>query len=288
MITMCHVLLSVSRHGCTFMLSMVQYIIHLILLRLGPNLSQDDKKLLSDIPTDPCAIERAFLLENKSTILAICPNPDFHFTYEPTFHGNSPIPIYPDKCEHHEFLHGKKCSTPLLKPWSVNGHIVHLQIKPFVAFSFKDWVGGLLSRSWYEGKMDNAWMSCKDGSPPPKKMKYIFDAKIVQDFKGVDGQHFSADGDEGRYIFSLCVDYFNPLGNKQAGKKKSIGLISLMCLNLPPEIHYKAENMFLFVIIPGPKKPPLTCLNHYLCWSSCGSQKQRFCINFPHTYVCSM
>jgi hypothetical protein len=60
------------------------------------------------------------------------------------------------------------------------------------------------------------------------------------------------------------VDYFNPLGNKQAGKKKSIGLISLVCLNLPPEMRYKPENMFLFGIIPGPNEPPLTCLNHYL------------------------
>ena len=31
-------------------------------------------------------------------------------------------------------------------------------------------------------------------------------------FKGFDGQHFSAGGEEGRYVFSLCVDYFNPLG----------------------------------------------------------------------------
>ena len=246
------------------MLSMVQYIIHLTLLCLGPNLSQGDEKLLGDIPTDPHATERAFSLENKSIILAVCPNPDCHFTYEPTFCGDSPIPIYPDKCDHREFPRGKKCGTPLLKPRSVNGHVVHLPIKPFVAFSFKDWVGGLLSRSGFEGKMDNAWTSCKDGSPPPKEMKDIFDAKIVRDFKGADGQHFSAGGDEGRYIFSLCVDYFNPLGNKQAGKKKSISLISLVCLNLPPEMRYKPENMFLFGIIPGPKEPPLTCLNHYL------------------------
>ena len=116
MITVCHVLLGVSRRGCTFMLSMVQYIIHLTLLCLGPNLSQGDEKLLGDIPTDPRATERAFSLENKSTILAVCPNPDCHFTYEPTFHGDSPISIYPNKCDHHEFPRRKKCSTPLLKP----------------------------------------------------------------------------------------------------------------------------------------------------------------------------
>ena len=32
----CQVLLGVSRHGCSFLLQMVQYIIHLTLLHLGP------------------------------------------------------------------------------------------------------------------------------------------------------------------------------------------------------------------------------------------------------------
>ena len=27
---------------------------------------------------------------------------------------------------------------------------------------------------------------------------------------------------------------------------------------------YKPENMFLFGVIPGPREPPLTALNHYL------------------------
>ena len=111
--------------------------------------------------------------------------------------------------------------------------------------------------------MDSAWASCKDGSTPPKE-RDIFDAEILWNFKGFDRMHFSADGKEGWYVFLLCVDYFNPLGNKQAGKKSSIGLILLVCLNLPLELCYKPENMFLFGIIPGPNKPPLACINHYL------------------------
>ena len=51
---------------------------------------------------------------------------------------------------------------------------------------------------------------------------------------------------------------------KQAGKKKSIGIISLVCLNLPPDICYKPENMFLAGIVPGPNEPPLNTLSHYL------------------------
>ena len=53
-----------------------------------------------------------------------------------------------------------------------------------------------------------------------------------------------------------------PLSNKQSGKKISVGIISLVCLNLPP--CYKPEHMCLVGIIPGPHEPPLTTLNHCL------------------------
>jgi hypothetical protein len=43
----------------------------------------------------------------------------------------------------------------------------------------------------------------------------------------------------------VCVYFFNPYTNKQAGKKASIGIISLVCLSLPPDLHYKPENMWL-------------------------------------------
>ena len=109
------------------------------------------------------------------------------------------------------------------------------------------------------------WAPLTNSSTPSKEMKDIFDGEILRNFKGFDGQLFTTSGEEGRYVFSLCVDYFNLLGNKQAGKKKSIGLISLVCLNLPPDMRYKPENMFLFGIIPGPSEPLLTSLNHYLC-----------------------
>ena len=212
---------------------------------------------------DSCTIKKAFSLDNKTTILTVCPNPNCHFTYEPTFQSDLPIPIYSDTCNHHEFRGRRKCGTPLLKSQLMNGHMIHLPIKPLIAFSFKDWLGGLLSCSGFEAKMDDAWAN---SLTPSKEMNNIFDGEILWNFKGFDGQHSSTSpsGKEGWYVFSLCVDYFNPLGNKQAGKKKSIGLMSLVCLNLPPEMQYKLENMFLFGVIPGPSKLPLTCLNHYV------------------------
>lgn len=239
---------------------MVQYIIHLTLLRLGPNLSQGDENLLSGISTDPRTTDKAFNLRSKNTIFAVCPKPDCHFNYEPTFYGDSPIPHYPATCNHREFRGGPKCGTPLVKPRRVNGLTIYVPIKSFVAFSFKHWLGGMLARSGFEEKMDKTWVR----SGALFEMKDIFDAEVLRNFTGLDGRHFSDGGEEGRYVFSLCIDYFNPLGNKQAGKKKSVGLVSMVCLNLPPEIRYKPENMFLFGIIPGPNEPPLTCFNHYL------------------------
>ena len=38
----------------------------------------------------------------------------------------------------------------------------------------------------------------------------------------------------------------------------------MVCLNLPYEIHYQSENMYRAGIIPSPKEPSLTELNHYL------------------------
>ena len=58
LVVTCQVLFGVSYCGCSFLLQMVQYIIHLTLFCLGPNLSQGDEKLLSGIPIDPHMTEK--------------------------------------------------------------------------------------------------------------------------------------------------------------------------------------------------------------------------------------
>ena len=93
----------------------------------------------------------------------------------------------------------------------------------------------------------------------------IFGGTIFRDFIGPDGLPFlPSKGSEGRYVFGLSVDAFNPFLNKQAGKKASSTAIYMICLNLPPSIRYKAENMYLAGIIPGPREPSLTQINHLL------------------------
>src|SRR5271168_127053 len=111
--------------------------------------------------------------------------------------------------------------------------------------------------------MDAVWSRTMD-SKQSETMRDIFYGEMPREFKGPYGKHFGHEEDEGRYVFSLGVDFFNPLLNKQSGKNVSVGIISLVCLNLPPDIGYKSEHMCLVGIIPGPHEPPLTTLNHYL------------------------
>jgi len=174
-----------------------------------------------------------------------------------------PIAEYPRHCTHKRFANSPSCGTGLTRPRIVEDVEILTPIKPFLSFDFKDWLAGLVSWPGYEDLMDSAWK--KTNADPANGISDITEADFLRNFLGPDGERLFQDGrSEGRYAFSLCVDFFNPLSNKQAGKKVSIGIISLACLNLPLDECYKPENMFLVGIIPGPKEPPLNLLNHYL------------------------
>jgi hypothetical protein len=56
MVVACHIVLNVSRRGCNFMLSMLQYVVQLALMRVTPNLSTREQKLMSDFLVEPRSI----------------------------------------------------------------------------------------------------------------------------------------------------------------------------------------------------------------------------------------
>ncbi len=65
-------------------------------------------------------------------------------------------------------------------------------------------------------------------------------------------------------LFSFNFDFFVVEGLSLRGAKNSCGIMSMACLNLPVDIRYKPENMYLAGIIPGPDEPHLTEVNHYV------------------------
>ena len=68
--------------------------------------------------------------------------------------------------------------------------------------------------------------------------------------------------DETRLAFSFSMDSFNPYHMKEAKQTVSSTAIWLTLLNLPPHMRSRPENMFLAGIIPGPRKPSLSDVNH--------------------------
>ncbi|KDR76670.1 hypothetical protein GALMADRAFT_139571 [Galerina marginata CBS 339.88] len=254
----------VARSGRHFVLEMMGYIVRLALLGSQGHISPQTEKLLSDLPVDPESATRQFQLDGKSTIYATCPNLNCHQIFKPIYKDGCPIAEYPKHCNHKRFTNGPACGTGLTRPRIVNDVEIRTPIKPFVNFSFKDWFSGMSSRPGYEDLMGDAKEEA-NGIDSANGISDISEADFLKKFLGPDGEKLFMDGgDEGRYVFTLCVDFFNPLSNKQAGKKASVGFLSLACSNLPPQERYKPENMFLIGIIPGPSEPPLNLLNHYL------------------------
>lgn len=101
--------------------------------------------------------------------------------------------------------------------------------------------------------------------PPPEFVKDVWQAEFLRTFKGpIPGALFIDRHDEGHYGFTFNVDFFAIEGMRIQGARTSCSLVSMVCLNLPYEICYQSENMYMAGIIPGPKEPSLTELNHYL------------------------
>ena len=48
------------------------------------------------------------------------------------------------------------------------------------------------------------------------------------------------------------------------GKSTSMGSIVMACLNLPPSLRYKPENLFLVGIIPGPRELSIEEGGHFI------------------------
>ena len=264
LVVACYVVFHIGRRGCNFILAALHYIIHVAAVQGGmlERISQHDHKVIADLVKDVRIPAEHFNLDGKYTIYAICPNPTCHRSYKPSFLPDNTVPQYPSHCNYSRFP-GAVCKEQLLRSKTFGGRPLSVPIKPFLYFDFKDWLANLLSRPGFEEKMDNAWRN-SDIRGNQQEMQDIFDGNLLRNFTGPDGKRFGTGKAIGEYVFSLNVDFFNPNGNKAAGKSFSCGIVAMVCLNLPPELRYQPENMYLAGIIPGPAEPPTACINNYI------------------------
>ena len=165
----------------------------------------------------------------------------------------------PSRCTFKEFVDSPSCGADLFKTRSIRGKEHVKPVRIYLHQDFKEWLGRFLSRPDIEDLLI---------VPPPamltKFMEDIWHGSVLaKDFVGPDGKNFHSRADGTlRLIFGLAVDGFNSYRNIQAKKKATSTGIYMVCFNLPPDVRYLPENMYLVGVIPG--KPSLDQINHSL------------------------
>ena len=257
----CSVVMGVSHREGEFVLGMIMIVLRTSFERGGRVLSIAEEDILLQVPTTVPTLLNRINLDAHVTTYAVCPQ--CHCTYPPEYKGGSSV-AYPSLCTAKTDRSSEECGGRLTRPAQSESGDDSAPEKTFLYHDFKDYLAGLLSRKDLEELMDKA---CDDASKkqPGEKLDGVFDGDFLASFQLNDGSRFvDRKGTDGHYAFSLNVDFFNMEGMRVRGAKASCGIISMACLNLPVEIRYKPENMYLAGIVPGPNEPHLTETNHYI------------------------
>lgn len=261
----CTVILGLGRTIGNMILALLSMVIALVARDPGNNIDDRRAQMLVHLPSNMKQALARFKLDGRTTVYATCPT--CHCTYEPTFDSLSSDPIYPERCTNVPEPGQTVCDAPLLHPRD-SDDAVRKPLKPFVYQHFNDYLAGLLSDERTERAMDLTcaeFMKNKDQSA--SYTSNMFEAAFMKDFyldKDRRTLFLDCPGSEGRYAFAFFVDFFSPEGKSLHNAFASLGIIAMACLNLPPDIRYKPENMYLAGIVPGPEEPKLEKLNHYI------------------------
>ena len=216
--------------------------------------SFDPASLSKQIPSDVRTVVDQLDLTPVTHSFVCCPK---CFTCHPIT-DRAP---YPDRCNHQETISSPPCNHSLRKTKLVKGRKKSFPVRRLLVQSLGDWVTKLLNRPGYERYLDEYPIVRET----PGDVDDIWGAKALRDLKGPDGKPFVIKcGTEGRYVFSICFDGLNYDGNKHGGRKASVSAIYLVCLNLPPQLRYKPQNLFLAAVVPGPGEPSLHQINYVL------------------------
>lgn len=249
LIMVLHLFCAVSLDQCTFILSSLRLVLK---LASATSSEVESQRLSWSLPKDVRTLLKRADLQPETQAYVCCPKCFATYRFDPI------SPSYPLRCTNREAQRSDACNRLLRKVDSSSSKPVRL----FILNDLHAWIAQLYCRPGFEEFLDR--------DPPPDtpdtdEVHDIWEAPIVREFLGPDGKLFmDRPGNESRLMFSLNMDGFNPFFNKEAGKKVSTCAIYLVCLNLPPSLRYKIENMFLVGIIPGPNEPSQHQINHLL------------------------
>lgn len=241
-----HLLCGVSLDHCGFLLAAVRLMLS---LALSGSENLEAPAIINSTPRDPRTVLQILNLEPVCKSFVCCPG---CFS---TYDADRPYPV---TCPHKTFPESEACGAKLQRKRKRGMNSKSIPAREFLMQDMQHWIARLYNRPGLEEILDNDVLSRSDVN----EVQDIWDAPELRNFKGSNGKIFAAK--KGNLIFSLNIDGFNPLGNKAAGKSVSTGGVYMVCLNLPPALRYKVENMFLVGVIPGPNEPSVDQINHIL------------------------
>lgn len=256
-----HLLHGLSRLGSSLLLDGLQMLIVatcVCLSSLGIQLGSAVNGILSHCTSDLRTVLKSFALDPKSVEYACCSKCFACYAPDPSA-KDSP---YPDMCSFRATLGSEPCGALLLHGSSVVGRNTGTPLCRYIYQPMSSWIARFLSRPGVEQSLIKEPRPGPGGGSPDIQ-KDVWDAEALSNFNGWDGlPFFKPPENEARLAFGLSVDWFNPYGGKIASCKASIGAIYMICMNLPPHLRYRIENVYLVGIIPGPVEPKISQINH--------------------------
>ncbi len=243
-------LANVSMNECAFLLTALAAAVR---AALSSSSNVERSRIPASIPSDIRTVIDSLAVEPEVVAFVCCPGCFYTYKVVP----DDPT-SYPEFCTYQRTPKSKQCRTRLqifkrnkLHP----GSPISLSRSPSLDQS------NVTAAPDIEEYLDT-YPTRSDGLG---EMKDIWDGSVLREFCGPDKKpYLEKPENEGRLIFGLNLDGFGPYSKKKGGKGATIDGIYLVCLNLPPELRYKAENMCLVGLVPGPKAPSLDQINHVL------------------------
>jgi hypothetical protein len=244
-----HLISDLSLKDCSFLLRSLRLVLGIV---LTTSTSIYAASVTKSIFIDTRSVLKILDVQPQDQAYLVCPRcSKLH-----RFYPNDPESEPPKICNKTEL--GVRCGATLLKSRDASKNSdkpTPVPIKEYQYQPFTNYLARLFSRPEVQEHLDQDPTKAGKGGLEEGDSWDIWDAPCLKDLKGWDGKAFIGAKGESWLVFSINMDGFNPYGNREAGKKVSLTAIYLVCLNLPPSIRHKVENIYLAGIIPGPQAP---------------------------------
>lgn len=249
LIAIAHCFLGVARQSCNFIL---RYVRALLLLAYEMQETRSLTYLIANVDKIPLTLETSLRFLNLQADLDFyvsCPRCSTLYA-----EGSSNVP---NRCGASN-IDGDSCHTPLFQDQTRGDRAWRRPERRYSHQRLEVWLSRLLNRPGIEDLLESTKPS------PQDVMTDFWEAPYLNNLILGEPGFFNASVPNLRLAFMVYHDFFNPFSNKMAGKQRSVGVVLMVCLNLPAEIRYNRENVYATSVIPGPSEPSGDEINHFI------------------------